>query len=188
MKDIRRNGLYLHRVKSQYYKVEVRNSIINFIQEHFKNDGFIVAWKYYEVLLGYFRQGKCVFYDSDRLIEDNFLQKLRVFNESKEIYVWRNSNNFYARIRDDSEGIETYVVDACQVIWGTQSNCEGEFTKLSEERGIELYIPVKNANVDNKNKRLFIKTRNYIGFTPNEIATYIDCRFLGFTDSYFKEE
>lgn len=181
------NGLMLHRVKTRAETLAFNSSLTEFLSNHFKEEGYIVAYLDYAVITGYFREGKGVFYDSEG-IEERYLQRLRLFNDSKELYIWRSGDKFNARLRIDGEGEETFVVDAAQVLWGTRAEILREFTRLTEDRGTNLIVPLKDINVDSRKKRLFLKTRNYVGYTQAHQATYIDCRFMGFSNSYIKEE
>jgi len=175
------NGLELHRIKS---RVELRNinnleDILNF----FNSSGFVVVYLDYKVLIGKINNNGFKFHNNEP-IEEKYIQKLRLFNNDKELLVWRDYNGLKGRLRIDGEGDDTYVVDACQVLWGIRSEALGNgWIKLSEERGTELILPYKNVKIDDRKNRLFLKTRNYIGFHPlTHQATYIDCRLVGFTN------
>jgi len=175
------NGLKLHYIKTKVETISVltKGELLKSLQELFKDDGYIIVYLDHAVLMGYFRDGKCVFHENEE-IEEKYLLRLRLFNELKELYVWRSPEGFKARLRIDGEGEESPVVDAHQVLWGTRAKPLGEFTELTEDRGTRLVVPLKNLSIDDKKKRLFIRTRNYVGYTENHQATYIDCRFMGF--------
>lgn len=178
-KELTSNGLRLVNVKTQAIKLTPEGNILTFLNEHFKEDGFIIAYLDYAVLMGYYRNGKYIFYNHGE-IEEKYLQRLRLFNKSKELYIWRSSGSFKARLRIDDEGEDAHVVDACQVLWGTMAKPLGEFTELTEDRGTTLIVPLKNVTVNDRKNRLGLITRNYIGYTPAFQATYIDCRFVDF--------
>ena len=173
------NGLELKRIKSRVEYPEFKSPLENFLSETFREDGFIIAYLDYKVVMGYFKNNSIILPDSES-IEERYLQRFRLFNEKKELYLWRSNGNFRTRLRIDEEGDDTEVVDASQVLWGTRSKPGGEFTELTEDRGTILIVPLKDIKVDDKKRRLFLKTRNYIGYTPAHQATYIDCRFTGF--------
>jgi CRISPR-associated protein (TIGR03984 family) len=177
------NGLKLHHIKTKVETLPVlhEGELMKSLQGLFKDDGYITAYLDYAVLMGYFRDGKCIFHEHGE-IEEKYLLRLRLFNESKELYLWRSPEGFKARLRIDGEGEESPVIDAHQVLWGTRAKPIGEFTELTEDRGTRLVVPLKDLYIDDKKKRLFIRTRNYIGYTQNHQATYIDCRFIGFSD------
>ncbi|MFN3739310.1 MAG: CRISPR-associated protein Csx19 [Thermodesulfovibrionales bacterium] len=177
--QLQANGLILKEINSRVETFSFKNGLKDFISEHFKEDGLIVTYLDYAVLLGYFREGKWLFYNNSD-IEERYLQRLRLFNNKKELYIYRTPEGFRARLRVDEEGERTYVVDAEQLLWGTRAEKLGDFTKLTEDRGTTLIVPMKDISVDKKKKRLFLKTRNYIGYTPFHQATYIDCRFIEF--------
>lgn len=180
------NGLMLHMVKTKAETLAFNGNLSEFLKEHFKEDGYIVAYLYHEVLMGIFKEGRPVFYNGSD-IDQRYLLRLRLFNESKELYVWRSGDIFKARLRIDGEGEETPVIDAHQVLWGTRAEIAGEFTRLTEDRGTNLIVPLKGISVDSKRKRLFLRTRNYVAYAPSCQATYMDFRFMGFSNSYIKE-
>lgn len=177
---LKKNGLKLHRVKTEVRPLFFEGKIDEFLENNFKEDGYIIAFLDYRVLAGLFRDGKCIFYNHGDL-EEKYLLRLRLFNGSKELYLWRSADGFKARLRIDGEGEETPVVDAHQVLWGTKARPLGEFTELTEERGTTLIVPLKNLEINDKHNRLFIQTRNYVGYTEAHQATYVDCRFMGFS-------
>ncbi len=178
---MKENGLELNEIAS---KVETAN--INSLKDAlslFNSSGYIVAYLDYKVLIGRVNENSFEFYKDDT-IEEKYIQRLRLFNEKKELLIWRDRNSLKGRLRSDDEGKGTFVVDACQVLWGTyKQDLENGWIKLFEERGTELILPYGNLKIDNKKHRLFLKTRNYIFFhSETHQATYTDCRFVGFTD------
>ena len=112
-----------------------------------------------------------------------------MFNHSREVLIWRTEDNggngsfsYKGRMRIDGEeeGDETPIVDAHQVLWGTRAKyLDNGFTLLTENRGTELILPFDNLeSVDDKENRVFLETRNYIGYNEIGQATYEDTRFL----------
>ena len=66
---------------------------------------------------------KLVFYNEE-VFEPQFIQKLRLFNLEKEIYLWRNSEHeLNGRIRVDKDKMNGTIehVDIKQTLWGTKS-------------------------------------------------------------------
>lgn len=176
------NGLKLIVIKSNAKPVEVDN-IFKLTQQHFNSSAYLVAYLDYKVLIGLYHPKKrqMIFADGETL-ESKYIQKLRVFDSSKELLIWRSKDRLKGRIRIDGEGEEIEVVEANQVLWGTRLvDIRNNFAEITEDRGTTLILPITNLDIDNHIKRIFIKTRNYIGYTPNYQATYIDCRFVGFS-------
>lgn len=179
---LKANGLELKTIKTRVEPLQFRSPLADFLSGIFKDDGYIIAYMDYKVIMGYFRNNQLILPDNES-IEEKYLQRLRLFNDSKELYIWRCNNRFNGRLRIDGEGEDTEVVDASQVLWGTDSKSLGDFTMLMEERGTTLIVPVKDITIDikkDRKNRLFLEARNYIGYTPIYQATYIDCRFMGF--------
>ncbi|MDI6714682.1 MAG: CRISPR-associated protein Csx19 [Thermodesulfovibrio sp.] len=175
------NGLELLKINSKTKPVNI-NSIKDAL-DHFNSTGYIVAYLDYKVLIGKVNIDSFEFYNNET-IEEKYIQRLRLFNNEKELLVWRDNNYLKGRLRIDNEGHETFVVDACQVLWGTDKKELGNgWIKLFEQRGTELILPYRDLKIDNKKHRLFLKTRNYISFhSKTHQATYTDCRFIGFTE------
>lgn len=188
MEQKKKNGLQLNEIKSNEPGLEKVNDPMEYIKCNFKEDGFVVAYLDYTVLIGKYLNGKkkALFYESGSF-EPKFLQKIRVFNQDKEVFIWRTEEGFKGRLRVDEKGKGTFVVDATQVLWGTKAKEKtGDFTLLSEERGTELKLPFLFSEleyINDEKNRVFLKTRNYIGYNKIGQATYVDSRFLGFTIS-----
>jgi len=182
---ISKNGLDLIEIKSKVI-INSENGIKdieNYISENFPEEGFFVCYLTDILLIGRYSSGKFYFYGEGKIDKD-FLLKLRVFNQKREVLLWKSQGKIFGRTRVDQEGESTYAVDAYQQLWGTDyKRLNGGFTKIFEERGTELILPFSNIEVDNRENRIFIKTRNYVDFHPDTcLATYVDCRFIGFYD------
>ncbi len=153
------------------------------VREIFNDNGFVVAYLDYKVLIGKFDEGVFVFYDNESF-EPRYLQKLRVFNEDKELLLWRQSEDlFRMRLRIDKEGKPMDYVTARQVLWGTKSeDLGGSWCRIYEERGTELILPVEDPKLVGKEgkRRVKILTYNYIDFNEVGQAGYVDCRFVRF--------
>jgi len=178
-----KNGLELKNISSTYEPFPSDSSIWSYVQDKFGAErSFIVAYLDYKVLIGTYENDDYNFYENEA-IEAKYIQRLRVFNESKELHLWRTSEGLKGRLRMDSEENGSEVVDAYQVLFGTRSEPSGNYTKISEERGTELFLPFHDLEIDVKKEkriRIAVKTRNYIDYNNVFQATYIDCRFMGF--------
>ncbi len=175
------NGLELKEISSKIVSVAIDSLKGAF--NSFNSNGYVVVYLDYKVLIG--RVDACGFeFYNDETIEERYIQRLRLFNEQKELLIWREDSGLKGRLRTDEDGERTYVVDACQVLWGTnRERLSDEWLRLYEQRGTELILPYGNVEINDRNKRLFLKTRNYIAFHPKTSqATYTDCRFVGFTE------
>ncbi len=172
-------------------KTESRTlSLVNRIEEEIENNfdhASIVAYRDNGVWVGFFKNHRIRFYDNSS-IDLKYIRKLRVFNDSRELLCWRASDypeGLRGRIRIDEQGGTEQVIDAYQMLIGTREdkarhNAQAVgFKKITEDRGGELILPFPDLEVDAM-KRVFIKTRNYIGYNELSQAGYIDCRFKGF--------
>ncbi|MCF6157620.1 MAG: TIGR03984 family CRISPR-associated protein [wastewater metagenome] len=179
------NGLQLQEIKSQSNpfpidNIETMENLEKCIAAQIQDKSYVVAYLDYKVLIGTFENRGFHFFQNEEF-DPKYIQKIRVFNQTQELYLWRSSDGMRGRYRTDEEGKETFVVDAEQVLFGTKAEPpDGGFTKITETRGTELTLPFSNLSVDDKRSRVFIKTRNYIDYNEVKQATYVDCRFMGF--------
>ncbi len=153
-----------------------------FLADNFKNNGFIVIYLDYAVLIRKFTDGKILFMKNENPFDPIYIQKLRLFNKDKELFLWRTEGKWKARLRTDDTGeSEMTLIEANQVLFGTTSKVENGFTSLTETRGTEIILPFTITGIDAGKNRIKIKTRNYIGYNELGQAGYVDCRFVEFT-------
>jgi CRISPR-associated protein (TIGR03984 family) len=155
------------------------NQINSVISEKFAENGLIVVWLNYSVLFGILKEGEKNFYQGQTPDWGKHLIRLRVFNEQKELLIWKSNKNFKYRLRvDEPKGEETEFIDAKQIIWGTKSvPLDGVFSKIQEDRGVEFIIPFSNLNLS-VNKRLVLITRNYLDYNEIKQVGIVDTRFV----------
>lgn len=177
------NGLKLKNIetRSSFLKLNIKNwqQIHSIIDKYFPGEeSYIVSYLDYKVLIGKFIQGRLVFYNEE-IFNPEFLVKMRVFNQNKELLLWREIGQQYsARLRIDGEGSNSYLVEAEQLLWGRSKFVNKEWILLSELRGTEFYLPYRLEKADNN--RFMIKTYNYIDYNNLGQAGYVDCRFVIF--------
>jgi len=168
-------------IKTQIQRGEISSNIEDLIKNRIK-DGLIIGWFYQEVLFGEIRNGNINFYNNKQPNYEKNLIRVRIFNENEEFYLWKKNGKWHYRyIKEDNDGDNFEVIDAEQVMFGTKSgNNIGGFVKISEERGIEYFVPSKVLNNRNlgRNKRLVLKTRNYIKYNKIGQAGFVDSRFV----------
>jgi CRISPR-associated protein (TIGR03984 family) len=188
------SALKLKKIKTQTIALsQETDDPLACLEKRFKDNGFVVAYMDFKVLIGRYTNQRCVFAGNETLDTNSlqYLQRLRVFNDRQELLIWRtedneeNGSDFKGRMRIDQDGEkseETPIVDANQVLWGTRAkSLDNGFTLLTEDRGTELILPFNNLeSVDDKENRIFLETRNYIGYNDIGQAAYVDTRFVGF--------
>ena len=143
-------------------------------------DGFIICWFYNEVVLGRIANGQVKYYPDDNKSYDysRYLVSLRVFNEDKELFIWRDNDKFKYRIISDQGEVAVECIDAKQVVSGTESENLGEsWYKISEKKGTRFIVPLNTSDLNN-HKRLFLVTRNYIKTDEIGQTGYKDSRFV----------
>ena len=183
------NGLELIEIGSTVicpFESKPDNSPEDVLMENIKEKSFAVVWLDYKVLIGTW-DGKDFQFYNDETFENKYLQRMRVFNKDREILIYRTGNGFKGRLRlDDKNGTGTEIIVANQVLFGTQKGkkCNDSYTEITEKRGTSLVLPFGELDVDDNDKknRVFIKTHNYIDYNAVNQATYVDCRFVEFTD------
>lgn len=104
------------------------------------------------------------------------LQEARLFNEDREIHLWRTDDGWQARHISDGAGNNTNYYDETQILWGNTFQNEKEgFTAVSDgSLGFRHAVPimVNKANFGNdKNKRrpLRLMVRHYLTQDENGI-------------------
>jgi CRISPR-associated protein (TIGR03984 family) len=184
----------IYEIKTIYSKVEQKdldNELNNdaFIQKiKDVGKGYIVCWHDYAVLFGTVQNGEIKFYNNESPDLNRYLQKLRIFNENKELYIWKSGGKLKYRYREDvvsdENGEIVEYIDADQVMYGSKFEDKGNFIEVSEKRGIRYIVPkefIGNNLIDdinNNKKRLILHTRNYIGYNEIGQAGFVDSRFL----------
>ena len=174
-------------IRSKVEEKETGNNIIIKEIEKIQN-GYIVCWLDYAVLFGTVQNDEIKFYNSKLPDFNKYLQKLRIFNEKEEIYIWRSGDKFKFRYREDGvsekDGKEIEYIDAKQVMRGSKFEDKVNFIEVSEKRGTRYIIPKEFIgnnlinDINNNKKRLILHTRNYIGYSEIGQAGFIDSRFL----------
>jgi len=181
-----KNGLKLKVIKTEVtfcnkLSLNSFDDIQTKIKELFDDTGYVVAYLDYKVIIGKFKDNKLIFYNGE-IFEPKYLQKLRVFNENKELYLWEISENeFKGRLRTDNQGKEEDIVEAEQILWGTMvESLDNGWSRIYEKRGAELVVPFDNLVIDDHEKRIKIRTKNYIDYNELGQAGYVDSRFVSF--------
>ncbi|AEE14460.1 hypothetical protein Thena_0828 [Thermodesulfobium narugense DSM 14796] len=177
----------IYKIEVTFSKVEAKDMDNEFIEKIEKiQNGYVVCWLDYAVLFGTVQNGEIKFYNNESPNFNRYLQKLRAFNEKKEIYIWRSGDKFRFRYREDEDSsggdIKIEYIDAEQIMSGSEFKVKGEFIEVSEKRGIRYIISkefIGNKSIEElNNKRLVLHTRNYIGYNEIGQAGFVDSRFL----------
>jgi len=190
------NGLHLIQLNTTvtlYNAMQVQN-LQSLIAETMSDQAWVVAWLDDSVLIGRYAQNKFIFYD-DKAFDYKTIKKIRIFNESKELFIWRHGQTYKGRLRTDNlemDGEKQDIVVANQILCGTQlgnkSISHPDFTEIREDSGASLIIPFKKdqvKHINDKSQRMYVQTYNYVEKNEGYQATYADCRFVtfGFTKS-----
>ena len=139
------NGLKLVKIKT---KVELFKNFQPDNLKSFSKPAAVVAYMDYGILEGQLNNGGFSF-EKENNFEWEYVQKMRIFNGQKELYIWRDSAGvFKARLRTDREGEERYVVEASQKLRNSDSSADRS-----------------------------IKTVSYIDYNELGQAGYVDSRF-----------
>ena len=113
-------------------------------------------------------------------IETCKLKELRAFNESSELHITKVGDELFGRYRSDGEGEETEFFDELQLVWGIPKESDDNCTRLVEDRGIDIEIPIKVKT----GERAFVKVRSYVSGKRFEFDDY---RFVDFISKGVKE-
>ncbi|MGV8122529.1 MAG: CRISPR-associated protein Csx19 [Candidatus Xenobiia bacterium LiM19] len=175
------NGLALKTVSSQVNSI-IETEPFEKAFQVIRKDSLVVAYLVNKVIIGRFQPPGFVFKDNNDFLPQ-YVLKMRIFNENEELFLWRQQGVLRGRHRIDNGGTSTTVIDARQVLFGTEADTRDSWTILTEDRGTIIELPFTDLSVDIHKNRIFIRTRNYVNFNDLGQATYVDCRFLGFADS-----
>ncbi|MEQ8189856.1 MAG: CRISPR-associated protein Csx19, partial [Candidatus Eremiobacterota bacterium] len=116
---MKNNGLELIKINSEVKYFSNIQDVKKIISEHITIKSFAVAYMDYAVLTGRYEDERFIFYN-DEVFEQKFLQRIRVFNKTEELLIWRVNDGFKGRLRVDKEGENTEAVEASQVLFGTR--------------------------------------------------------------------
>lgn len=157
--------------------------LLALLAEALPEGGLVTAWLPQQVLWGRY-DGKGFAFPQGSSLTENVLE-MRVFSREAEVYARnRGDNTYLVRICHDypagaaaagAEGMETEYVDSLSRLWGENTDFADGYAALEDkERKIRLEIPVDDGSY----KCYGLVTRNYIGYTDNNQAGYVDSRYV----------
>lgn len=190
------DAMFLHLEKVDVEVVKgTWDSLKMFIDEKFQGQrASTFVMLYHLVALGIYQDKKFILPYEETITAGN-LRFLRIFDEEKECFVWRNEDDpigvFRLRYRLDGKSInqKSDVIVAKQLLWGTKIIEAPEagvgWKLLMEDRGIQILIHQKllpdNFKISPEN-RLWLVTKNYVDYTDIYQASYVDSRFVKIVD------
>ncbi len=87
-----------------------------------------------EVSVGLYKNKDFIFKNEVLQNKDLFID-MRIFNNEKELYIWKSKGDFKNRIRIDNEGKEYDFYDEELLLWGgNKIKNDGIFMELEEEK------------------------------------------------------
>ena len=157
--------------------------LLTVLAEALPEGGLVTAWLPQQVLWGRY-DGKGFAFAKASSLTENVLE-MRVFSKEAEVYARnRGDNTYLVRICHDypagaaaagAEGMETEYVDSLSRLWGENVGVADGYAVLQDaDRKIQMKIPVD----DGSHKYYGLVTRNYIGYTENNQAGYVDSRYV----------
>lgn len=156
--------------------------LLALLAEALPEGGLVTAWLPQQVLWGRY-DGKGFTFAKASSLTENVLE-MRVFSREAEVYARnRGDNTYLVRICHDypagaaiagAEGVETEYVDSLSRLWGENTGVIDGYAVLQDaDRKIQMKIPV-----DENHCKYGLVTRNYIGYTENNQAGYVDSRYV----------
>lgn len=147
------------------------------LQQEMPNPADVIVWAMQAVSFGKWDGKTLQLVNAEIQTED--ILALRIYNQTEELYLVRDGEQFTGRHVIDSEGKGQHVIDSFSRLWGetqAEQNVPAGFTCLRDQaRGLELIVPYQGK----KTKQLGLTTRNYIGYdTETGLAGYSDYRFV----------
>lgn len=121
--------------------------------------GWVVYWQFNKIYIGKISNQVIDWADDQPTINEQYLVRLRVFNEKGEMHFWRNGAIVEGRYRSDTEGASAAYIDT----------------------GMKLRGGFAQRQVLESEQLVGIVTRNYIEYnTETAQAGYVDSRFVNF--------
>lgn len=181
--DLVKQSLFYQAGKSNISSFTFKSDCFeDIIAQYIKKEAVVVVWFINKVSWGQVKAGIIELIDNEPL-NLNLVLELRIFNEQEELYLKKGNDEFRARyICDTLDGdMDVEFVDSMGRLWGTNTGYGQQGVKLEDRnRKIKMTIPVAEDS-----KYYGLVTRNYIGFSDNEVsgakvylAGYDDYRFL----------
>lgn len=183
------NNKQLNKVESINSRVEtgdVKTNVTAYLEEtSAKMTGkiFILAHKHHEVLIGEVRDGKVAIESPEQLSSD-YLQEMRMFSPSGELYIWNRRGQLKYRLRLDGQGEETNKYDEEHFMWGQKTDEKNDHTVIEPNRGMRLTFPFI---VEEKDCPLKYRARNYLDFDEHGHIRFYDARLITFLNKDGKE-
>lgn len=110
---------------------------------------------------------------------------LRLFGEKGEWHVWRDwDGEHYARLLT-SDGMEKEdTITEHHFLWGTKKEVidNGPWIKVVEDRGAEIWLPLKSEKLQKSDLPLRLKLKQIVGYDPKtHLAGITDAALVGLT-------
>jgi len=143
---------------------------------------YILAYKTYEVIVGKIENNEIMFYESN--LDPEQLLELRVFNDCKELHIWKVDNSFYGRERIDGVGDEEKnVYEEDHLLEGKEMfEAESGWVLLkNKDIGYQVYYPFDFKKLSGSN--VYLKIKNYYDFDNDGLIVFNDARLCGFYNS-----
>ncbi len=100
------------------------------------------------------------------------LVECRAFNETKELHLIRVGGEWRGRVRDDSQGVDTDILDRDHVLWGKSRGADADGSSiLAEDRGIRIRVPLSVE----AGKRVCLTIRSYLSPDSFEFDDFRIC-------------
>ena len=174
-------------INSRVETGEVNKNVKEFLEEESaKMTGqiFLLVHKHHEVLIGQIRDGKIAIKAPEQLTPA-YLQEIRMFSWSGELYIWNRGGQLEYRLRHDDQGEITHQYDEEHFLWGQKKyNTFDDNTVIEPNRGMCLTFPFPVAE---KDCPLKYRVRNYLHFDDHGHLRFYDARLMTFLNKDGKE-
>lgn len=181
------NNQQLNKVAEIYSRSEtgdVTQDVGKFLEEtslRLAGKIYLLVHKHHEVLIGEIRDGKIAVKNPDQLTPA-FLQEIRMFTRSGELYIWNHGGQLKYRLRLDEQGDITHRYDEDHFMWGQKKDNDNTVTEPN--RGMRLSFPFPFTEGDCPLK---YRVRNYLEFDEHGHIKFYDARLITFLNQEGKE-
>ncbi len=177
----------LAQIYTQYTPVMLTEDITVGDMTQYLNHGSIVAWLFHDIVFGTITDGAIRIRNRRGVMDpkaiDRYLERARLFNDNREIYLFRGKNNvMQGRIREDfvvpEEGHtqRVHVKEVEMLLLGRHEEfVDQDWVRLSSQRGSIFIIPMQWSK--GSRDRIVVHMRYYMGYV-NHLASIVDQRIV----------
>ncbi|MBF2017294.1 MAG: TIGR03984 family CRISPR-associated protein [Rivularia sp. T60_A2020_040] len=157
---------------------------------------FLLAHAEDGIIWGKFPDGNLITADSVfsqfAKLRPSTLQQCRIFGESSEVMLWKNHDEFKARLIEDEHMDKTEYIRESQILWGTHADKQEikGFTLLWDgKQGLKHAVPFTDIEIEKDGKLknpVCLQVNHYIDYDDAGVARIYLSRLVNLTAKEIK--